>query len=162
MLKGIGKAFQPFGDPKQRRLADRGAFRRPLAGLVQVVGEHQRNEQHRPLAAHARGGALRDVPAFVEHRAELLDPRLLAVATPDQMRPAAHLKNDFSHYSVGPRAITSSSALTASAIRAFSALWRWVSASALAARAATADSMRATAASIRSAADKVVSGMAAG
>jgi hypothetical protein len=122
MLKGIGEAFQPFGNAEQRRLTDRGTFRRAFACFVEVIGEHQRDEQHRPFAAHAGRGALCHVPALVEHGAELLDPRFLAVAASDQMRPAAHLENDFGHYSVGPLAITSSSALTASAIRAFSAL----------------------------------------
>jgi hypothetical protein len=91
LLKGLCKSFETIGDARQGDLADRRSFGRPMRGFVQIVGEHERYEQHRAFGAEPPGGAVRDRPAFGEHRAEQADARFLAVATRYRMRAATDI-----------------------------------------------------------------------
>src|SRR3546814_16732382 len=87
------------------------------SGRVDRVGEHQCDEQHRAFVAHIARSARRDLPALVEQRAEMAELRLLAVAAGNDMRAIADGERDFGHQPRSSRAITSSSAWTASALR---------------------------------------------
>src|SRR3546814_4254099 len=124
--------------------------RRLAAGLVERGGEHQCDEQHRAFVAHIARSARRDLPALVEQRAEMAELRLLAVAAGNDMRAIADGERDFGHQPRSSRAITSSSAWTASAIRARNAACRLASVSFWRVRAVTARSIRAIARSMRS------------
>src|SRR3546814_14659607 len=69
------------------------------------------------------------LPALVEQRAEMAELRLLAVAAGNDMRAIADGERDFGPQPRSSRAITSSSAWTASAIRARTAACRLASVS---------------------------------
>jgi len=150
LLERLREALEPIGDPGQRDLAHRSAFGRAMRRFVEIVGEHERDEQHRALGAEPACGTIGHRPALGEHRAEHPDTRFLPVATGDRVRTAADIEHDLRHQLALLRVMTSSSAATASAIRAFSAAWRRASAAPLSARALIAASIRPIAASIRS------------
>ena len=101
------------------------------ACLVQIVRQHQRDEQHRAFAVQPARRALRLGPS-VRRSSPPAPGRASSspVAAADDMRAAADRQRQLRHQPVLPRAMTSSSALTASAMRAFSAAWRRASASA--------------------------------
>src|SRR3546814_1031640 len=80
----------------------------------------------------------------------MAERRLLAVAAGNDMRAIADGERDFGHQPRSSRAITSSSAWTASAIRARNAACRLASVSFWRVRAVTARSIRAIARSMRS------------
>src|SRR3546814_7832684 len=80
----------------------------------------------------------------------MAERRLLAVAAGNDMRAIADGERDFGHQPRSSRAITSSSAWTASAIRARNAACRLASVSFWRVRAVTARSIRAIARTMRS------------
>src|SRR5579875_247805 len=147
-LKGLGDPLEAIGEP--RRQARPAARRRVAQRLVEIVGKHQRDEQHRALAAHPAGGALGLGPALADDAAEPLDLRLLAVAAGDGVTAAADRHHHLGHHWPPSRAITSSSAVSASAMRDLSAAWRRASALFASLFCCTARSMRLSAHSIRS------------
>ena len=78
-LKGLCEPFETICDPRQCDLADCRTFGWPMRGFVEVVGKHQRDEQHRALGAEATRRPVRGRPAFGDHRAQQADARLFAV-----------------------------------------------------------------------------------
>src|SRR3546814_8564427 len=76
ILKSRGECLELFGDPIERCVVNARIARRLAAGLVERVGEHQCDEQHRAFVAHIARSARRDLPALVEQRAEMAELRL--------------------------------------------------------------------------------------
>jgi hypothetical protein len=97
------------------------AGERAAFGFLQRIGQHERDEQQRPLAIVAARGPQGRWPALVQHLAQHPDARFAALLAIDGMGPIADQDRHLGHQAALPRLMTSSSALTASAMRAFSA-----------------------------------------
>ena len=130
LLKGVGERFEPVGDPRRARLADRGAGGRAASAAssrssasISATNSIARSVPAPPAARRAVG------PALVEHRAEHSTRGSSPSRQATACGAAADLERHLGHQPALPRAMTSSSAATASAIRAFSAAWRAASAS---------------------------------
>ena len=86
LLKSVGECFETIGDAGERAFADRSTLWRAHERFVEIVGEHQRDEQHRALApAGTPRGTGRRRPALLDHLPEQRDARFLAIATADDM-----------------------------------------------------------------------------
>src|SRR3546814_13225066 len=81
ILKSRGECLELFGDPIERCVVNARIARRLAAGLVERVGEHQCDEQHRAFVAHIARSARRDLPAPVEQPPEMAEMRQTARAS---------------------------------------------------------------------------------